>query len=104
MVKDRVKHLFTGKQADAVARDYFAKYGLDKYFTHSLGHGIGINVHEFPYLSPKSEGVLTNGMVFSDEPGLYFEGDFGIRIEDTVCLKDGSVVSLTKTDKNLTIL
>ena len=94
----------TGKEGDAFARGYLKKYGLDKYFTHSLGHGIGINVHEHPYLSPKSEHVLKNGMVFSDEPGVYFEGDFGIRIEDTVTLKDGKVISLTNTDKSLTIL
>ncbi len=86
------------------ARDYLAKFGLDKYFTHSLGHGIGVNVHEHPYLSPKSENLLRNGMVFSDEPGVYFEGDFGIRIEDTVALIDGKVVSLTDSDKKLLIL
>lgn len=103
-VKEQVKSGYSGKQADAVARDYFAKFAQDKYFTHSLGHGIGINVHEFPYLSPKSEGILSDGMVFSNEPGLYYEGNFGIRIEDTVCLKNGKAVTLTNTDKNLTIL
>ncbi|MDE6001158.1 MAG: M24 family metallopeptidase, partial [Clostridia bacterium] len=80
------------------------KYGLDKYFTHSLGHGIGINVHEFPYLSPKSEDMLLKGMVFSDEPGVYLEGNYGIRIEDTVTLDEGKVVSLTDSDKKLLIL
>lgn len=104
LVKERVTDGFTGKQADGVARDYLKKHGLDKYFTHSLGHGIGINVHEKPFLSPKSENVLKNGMVFSDEPGVYFEGDFGIRIEDTVTLKDGKVISLTDSDKKLTVI
>ena len=65
---------------------------------------IGINVHEKPYLSPKSENVLKNGMVFSDEPGVYFEGDFGIRIEDTIALVDGKAVSLTDSDKKLKII
>ena len=104
LVKENVTDGMTGKEGDAFARGYLKKYGLDKYFTHSLGHGIGINVHEHPYLSPKSEHVLKNGMVFSDEPGVYFEGDFGIRIEDTVTLKDGKVISLTNTDKSLTII
>ena len=69
-----------------------------------MGHGIGVNIHEYPYLSPKGENVLKNGMVFSDEPGVYFEGDFGIRIEDTVTLKDGKVISLTNSNKNLTVI
>ena len=93
-----------GKEADAVARIYLAGRGLDKFFTHSLGHGIGINIHEYPSLGPNGEGVLQDGMVFSIEPGVYFEGKFGIRIEDSVTLKDGRVVSFMKSDKNLTVL
>ena len=104
LVKEQVTEGITGREADAVARDHLKKYGLDKYFTHSLGHGIGVNIHEYPYLSPKSENLLKNGMVFSDEPGVYFEGDFGIRIEDTVTLKDGKVLSLTNSNKNLTVI
>ena len=104
LVKRQLRAGMTGRQGDAVARDLLAKYGLDKYFTHSLGHGIGVNIHEYPTLSPKGEGVLENGMVFSDEPGVYFEGEFGIRIEDTVTLKDGKVISLTDSDKSLIIL
>jgi Xaa-Pro aminopeptidase len=69
-----------------------------------LGHGIGINIHEYPTISPKSDSILKNGMVFSDEPGVYLEGKFGIRIEDTITLKGGKVISLTDTDKNLIIL
>ncbi|MDE6613263.1 MAG: M24 family metallopeptidase, partial [Clostridia bacterium] len=104
LAKQRITNGMTGKQADAVARDFLKNHGLDKYFTHSLGHGIGVNIHEFPRLSPKSEDVLLNNMVFSDEPGVYFEGKFGIRIEDTVMLKDGKVVSLTDSNKKLIIL
>ena len=76
----------------------------DEHHVHPLGHGIGINIHEFPRLSPRSTDILKNGMVFSDEPGVYFEGDFGIRIEDSVTLVGGKVVSLTNTDKKLLIL
>lgn len=104
LVKEQLCDGMTGGQADAIARNYLKENRLDKYFTHSLGHGIGINIHEFPLVSVKSNDVLKNGMVFSDEPGVYFEGDFGIRIEDTVTLKDGKAVSLTDSDKNLIIL
>ena len=105
LVKKTLVSGMTGKQADAIARDYLKERGYGELFTHSLGHGIGLNVHEFPYVSPRGEAVLTDGMVFSDEPGVYEVGKFGIRIEDTVTLKDGKVMSLmSKTDRNLVIL
>ncbi|MBD5632071.1 MAG: aminopeptidase P family protein [Clostridia bacterium] len=104
LVKERVTENTLGSEADGIARNYLKEHGLDKFFTHSLGHGIGINVHESPYLSTKSQDVLKNGMVFSDEPGVYFSGDFGIRIEDTITLQNGRVVSLTDSDKKLLIL
>lgn len=92
--KEKITDGVTGREADAFARDYLRGFGLDKYFTHSLGHGIGINIHEYPMLSPKSLQVLKNGMVFSDEPGVYFEGNFGIRIEDTVTLYGLSLIHI----------
>ena len=95
----------TGKQADAIARDLLTERGYGKLFTHSLGHGIGLNVHEYPYVSPKSEQTLVDNMVFSDEPGVYEAGKFGIRIEDTVTLENGKVKSfMSLTDKKLLIL
>lgn len=103
-VKENIKAGITGREADGYARDYLKNCGLDKYFTHSLGHGIGVNVHEFPRISPKSDDILKENMVFSDEPGVYFEGKFGIRIEDTVTINKGQVISLTDSDKKLTIL
>lgn len=101
---NNIKEGDTGHQADAYARQELAKSGLDKFFTHSLGHGIGINIHEYPTLRPNSKNVLQNGMVFSIEPGVYFEGEFGIRIEDSVCLENGKVKSFMQSDKNLIIL
>lgn len=94
----------SGKEADAYARDYLKEKELDKYFTHSLGHGIGLDVHEYLALSPKSSDTITNGMVFSIEPGVYFDGEFGIRIEDTVTLCEGKVKRLFTDDKKLIIL
>ena len=104
LVKQKATDGMTGLQVDALARDFLKEYGLDKLFTHSLGHGIGINIHEFPFISPKGQDKLKNGMVFSDEPGVYLEGKFGIRIEDTVMLEDGKIISLTDSDKKLLIL
>lgn len=104
LVKEKFTCGMTGKQGDAIARDYLAKFGLDKYFTHSLGHSLGVNIHETPSLSPNEEKVFSDGMVFSDEPGVYLAGKLGIRIEDTVTLKGGKVISLTNSDKKLLIL
>ncbi len=104
LVKEQFTAGMTGKQGDAIARDYLKKYGLSQYFSHSLGHSLGINIHESPNLTPTDESVFSNGMVFSDEPGIYLAGKLGIRIEDTVTLKDGKVVSLTDSDKKLTVL
>ncbi len=105
LVKANLKSGMTCREGDAIARDYLASQGYDKLFTHSLGHGIGLNVHEYPYISPKREDILTDGMVFSDEPGVYEAGKYGIRIEDTVTLKNGKVESfMSKTDRNLIIL
>lgn len=105
LVQEQLVAGMTGKQADAIAREYLTQQGLGELFTHSLGHGVGLNIHEAPSLSVKGETVLENGMVFSDEPGVYKEGQYGIRIEDTVYLKDGKVKSfMSKTDKKLVIL
>lgn len=102
--KEKITCGMTGAEADATARNVLKEAGLDKFFTHSLGHGIGINIHEFPRLSPKSGDILKENMVFSDEPGIYFAGEYGIRIEDSVMLKEGRVLSLTNSDKNLLVL
>ena len=90
--------------ADKIARDILEERGYGKYFTHSLGHGIGVNIHEPPAVSPKGEGTLENRMVFSIEPGVYLDGKFGIRIENTVTLRDGKVVPFMKTTRKLVTL
>ena len=105
LVKEKAAAGMTGKEVDAIARDSLKADGYGDLFTHSLGHGIGLNVHEKPFVSPKGEQPLENGMVFSDEPGAYAAGEYGIRIEDTVTLKDGKVFSfMSKTNRNLIIL
>ncbi len=104
-VLEQTREGMTGKEADAIARGALAEKGLDKYFTHSLGHGIGLQIHEYPVLGPRSEEKLLNGMVFSDEPGVYLAGQLGIRIEDSVYMEGGKVHTfMKKLGKKLLIL
>lgn len=78
------------KEIDKAARDVITAAGYGQYFVHRTGHGLGIDVHEPPYITATSETVLAEGMVFSIEPGIYLPGRFGIRLEDIVILrKDG---------------
>jgi Xaa-Pro aminopeptidase len=69
---------------DAVARKHLKKFGLDVFFGHSLGHGVGLQIHEMPRISRKSGALLEENMVFTVEPGVYFPGKFGIRLEEMV--------------------
>lgn len=89
--------------ADKIARDVLDEAGYGTAFTHSLGHGIGVAIHEYPSVGPRGKGKLKSGMVFSVEPGVYFDKKFGIRIEDTVVLK-GGVKRLFKDEKNLILI
>ncbi len=85
---------------DKGARDYIIFHGYPA-IPHSLGHGIGLEVHEAPRLSPKSKDILKNGMVFSIEPGIYTPNFGGVRIEDLVVLENNKVRLLTKSSKEL---
>lgn len=91
-------------EADGFARQVLEGAGYGEFFTHSLGHGVGLEIHEYPTLSPKRKAKLTNNMVFTIEPGLYFDGEYGIRIEDTVVLKNGRVKRLFNDSKQLKII
>jgi len=91
----------TGQQADSLARTVIEQAGYGEAFGHGLGHGIGLAVHEQPRLGPKSEEVLTSGMVFSVEPGIYLTGWGGVRIEDLVVMEEGKVRLISKARKGL---
>jgi len=81
----------TFAEAYALARDYFAEFGVEEYFTHALGHGIGLEVHEYPSLSPMAQGALAPGMVVTVEPGLYYPEWGGVRWEHMVRItEDGA--------------
>ena len=75
-----------------------------RYFSHGTGHGIGIEVHEAPRLALNSKDILEANMTVTVEPGLYFPGLWGIRIEDTVLVKKSSCEKITKMDKELVII
>ena len=80
-------------QVDAHARKVLRKFGLAKYFGHSLGHGVGLEIHENPRLSVKSKAILEPGMIVTIEPGVYLPGQFGVRVEDMVLVtKEGCEV------------
>ena len=100
----RIKPGVKFKDIDRAARDVIEKEGYGKYFTHRTGHSIGIEDHENPSVSIDNPMEVKEGMTFSIEPGIYLEGNFGVRIEDIVLVtKDGCEV-LNKASKKLTIV
>jgi len=88
---------------DACVRRVFGKK-YDKYFVHGTGHGVGLDVHEAPRLASGCTDVLTAGMIVTVEPGLYFPGKWGIRIEDTVWVKEKGCEKITKMNKELAVI
>ena len=92
------------RDLDAVARDYIREQGYEAYFGHGLGHGVGLEIHEKPVVSPRSEAVVEEGMVFTIEPGIYIPGFGGVRIEDTVAVTADGCVVLTQAPKDLILL
>ena len=82
------------KKIDALTRDIITEGGFGKYYVHSTGHGVGLDIHEMPYISSKSDMRVEDGMVYTIEPGIYIPGEFGIRIEDMVAMENGRAVIL----------
>ncbi len=89
---------------DKIARDIIEEKGYGKYFGHGLGHGVGVEIHEFPTVSPRSQTVLEPGHVITIEPGIYIPGEFGVRIEDMIYVTENGGKNLTNCPKELTIL
>jgi len=88
-------------EVDTAARKVLKKAGLGRYFTHSTGHGVGLEIHEIPRVADGQRDVLQPGMVITIEPGVYFPGKWGVRIEDMVVVGDGGPEVLTPTSKEL---
>ena len=92
------------KDIDKIARDIIDNAGYKGCFGHSLGHSVGVEIHESPSFSPKDDSILKSGMVLSVEPGIYIENEFGVRIEDVVYVTDEGCYNLTKSPKELIII
>ncbi|QPS71345.1 M24 family metallopeptidase [Lactococcus garvieae] len=100
---DFVKPGVSALEVDKVARDVITKAGYGEYFVHRLGHGIGMDVHEFPSIGGSEDIIIEEGMCFSDEPGIYIPGKVGVRIEDCLYVTETGCEPLTKTNKELMI-
>ncbi|TYQ13359.1 UNVERIFIED_CONTAM: Xaa-Pro aminopeptidase [Acetivibrio alkalicellulosi] len=94
----------SGREIDLVARDIISKNGYGENFGHGLGHGVGLEVHEKPRLSTKSDDVMENNMVVTIEPGIYVNGVGGVRIEDIIVINDNNPIVLTASSKEIIVL
>lgn len=92
------------RDIDKIARDIISSAGYGKCFAHSTGHGVGLDIHEAPNLSPNSDRILSRDMVVTVEPGIYLEGEFGVRIEDMVCVTEKGFNNFVRLDKTLLVL
>ncbi|HET7121984.1 MAG TPA: aminopeptidase P family protein [Solirubrobacterales bacterium] len=101
---DAVKAGVKGEDVDKVARDVIGAAGHGEHFGHGLGHGVGIDVHEAPRLSPRSEDLLAAGEVVTVEPGIYLAGKLGVRIEDLVVVTEDGIENLSALPKDLQIV
>ena len=94
----------TGKEVDAAARAVIAEAGYGKYFSHSFGHGVGVEIHENPYAASSNDKPLPAGAVISAEPGIYIPGKLGVRIEDVITVTENGSINLMNAPKELLIV
>ena len=101
---DVVREGVTAAEVDLAARNLIKSVGYGEYFTHSTGHGVGLEIHEAPNVGFKNEKNLLNGQVITIEPGIYLEGKFGVRTEDMVVVTKNGCNNLTNAPKSLIII
>ena len=99
MAEERIEAGMTGGQAHAIAATVLAEAGYGDRFTHGLGHGVGLDIHEAPRLSADSEDLLADGQVVTVEPGVYIPGWGGVRIEDQCVMEDGRLRVISRAAK-----
>lgn len=99
-----VKSGMNGYEVDKIVRDFIMTKGYGEKFTHGLGHSVGIEIHENPRLSKTCFDILKDGMIMTVEPGIYIEGKYGVRIEDSVVITSDKPEILTGIDKKLLII
>jgi Xaa-Pro dipeptidase len=92
------------KEVDEAVRKHISDKGYGEYLTHRTGHGLGLEIHEEPYISGISESILKPGMVFSIEPGVYINGEFGVRIEDIVVVTEDGCERMNNYPRDLTVI
>ena len=100
-VIDGAKADMTCRDADALARDIITAAGYGDYYRHGTGHSVGLEIHEPPFVSPRSRDVLQPGNVVTAEPGVYLPGRFGVRIEDMIYITEDGCIDLTESEKQL---
>jgi Xaa-Pro aminopeptidase len=93
---DTIKVGVKASEIDKAARDVIEKAGFGKYFIHSTGHGVGLDIHELPVISPYADTIIEEGMVFTIEPGIYLPDNFGVRIEDMIAIVEGKAEVLNE--------
>lgn len=93
-----------GNRLDRIARESISNAGYGEYFGHSLGHGVGMEIHEYPNASPLSRAIMHSGNVITIEPGIYLPGKFGVRIEDFILVTENGCKNFTHAPKNMIIL
>lgn len=101
---DQAKAGLGFRDFDKIPRDIIVEAGYGEYFTHGIGHGIGLDIHEEPYFSQTSTEVIKLGMVLTDEPGIYIEGKYGVRIEDDILITETGCELLTLAPKELIVI
>ncbi|MBA7706392.1 Aminopeptidase YpdF [subsurface metagenome] len=94
-----IKEGMTGDQVDSLAKTVIKEAGYGENFGHASGHGVGLATHESPRLGPGSDELITSGMVFAIEPGIYLPGWGGVRIEDLLVMESGKTRLISKAKK-----
>lgn len=101
---EKVRSGISCEEIDTAARSIIEKYGYGEFYKHSTGHGVGLDIHEQPFVAPRCKTILSTGMVITIEPGIYLPDKFGVRTEDMVFVMNDTYLDLTMAPKKLIII